>query len=206
MTIEDETGPRAPFFMSHATASDGRQVLRPPRRSLRSTVVSHCRAVDVPGLRARLGRLYACRIRRPPGSLLRFRVPRSARAVLGQPLHVWRRFRPDRSACRKILPFTLFETRRLVGALVGIVGLLVVWRTGRRIGGPLAGLFALVLLAACPLYVGHVFMNAKDGAIRGRDGDPAPRPRAHFRAISAAIARRRVCSPGSASDLRSARA
>jgi Dolichyl-phosphate-mannose-protein mannosyltransferase len=63
----------------------------------------------------------------------------------------------------KILPFTVFETRRLAGAAVGLVGLFVVWRTGRRVGGPLAGLSALVLLATCPLYVGHLFMNAKDG-------------------------------------------
>jgi hypothetical protein len=62
----------------------------------------------------------------------------------------------------KVLPFTLFETRRLVGALVGLVGLVATWRTARRIGGPLAGFWALLLLAACPLYVGHVFMNAKD--------------------------------------------
>ena len=32
--------------------------------------------------------------------------------------------------------------------------------TARR---PLAGLIALVLLAACPLYYGHMFINAKDG-------------------------------------------
>ena len=62
----------------------------------------------------------------------------------------------------KVLPFTLFETRRLVGAAVGIVGLFVTWRIGRRIGGPLAGFVALVLLAACPLYYGHMFMNPKD--------------------------------------------
>jgi hypothetical protein len=62
----------------------------------------------------------------------------------------------------KILPFTLFESRRLVGAAVGILGLLVTWRMGRRIGGPGAGLLALVLLAACPLYYGHMFMNPKD--------------------------------------------
>jgi 4-amino-4-deoxy-L-arabinose transferase-like glycosyltransferase len=62
----------------------------------------------------------------------------------------------------KVLPFTLFETRRLVGAAVGLIGLLATWRAGRRIGGPLAGLVALVLLASCPLYVGHSFMNAKD--------------------------------------------
>ena len=61
-----------------------------------------------------------------------------------------------------MLPFSLFETRRLVGAAVGILGLFVTWRLGRRIGGPLGGLSALVLLAACPLYYGHMFMNAKD--------------------------------------------
>src|SRR5262245_41320022 len=62
----------------------------------------------------------------------------------------------------KILPFTLFETRRLVGAAVGLTGLIATWRAGRRIGGPLAGLVALLLLATCPLYVGHSFINAKD--------------------------------------------
>jgi hypothetical protein len=62
----------------------------------------------------------------------------------------------------KLLPFTLFETRRLIGAVVGIVGLLVTWRISRRTGGPLAGLMALALLAACPLYYGHMFMNPKD--------------------------------------------
>jgi len=63
----------------------------------------------------------------------------------------------------KALPLGLFETRRLVGAAVGIVGLAVTWRAGRRIGGPVGGLIALVLLATCPLYYGHMFINAKDG-------------------------------------------
>ena len=62
----------------------------------------------------------------------------------------------------KALPFELFETRRLLGALVGLVGLVATWRTARRIGGPLAGLIALVLLATCPLYYGHMFFNPKD--------------------------------------------
>ena len=62
----------------------------------------------------------------------------------------------------KILPFGLFETRRLIGAVVGIAGLIVTWRLGRRLGGPVAGLAALMLLAACPLYYGHMFMNPKD--------------------------------------------
>jgi Dolichyl-phosphate-mannose-protein mannosyltransferase len=63
----------------------------------------------------------------------------------------------------KVLPFGLFETRRLVGATVGLVGLFVTWRLGRRLGGSFAGLIALILLAACPLYYGHMFINAKDG-------------------------------------------
>ena len=62
----------------------------------------------------------------------------------------------------KIVPFDLFETRRLLGAIVGIAGLAITWRIGRRIGGPIAGLVALLLLAACPLYLGHMFMNPKD--------------------------------------------
>ncbi len=62
----------------------------------------------------------------------------------------------------KLLPFSVFETRRLTGAIVGLIGLAIVWRTGRRVGGPLAGLIALVLLATCPLFVGHAFINAKD--------------------------------------------
>jgi len=89
----------------------------------------------------------------------------------------------------KVLPFGLFETRRLIGAAIGIVGLIVTWRIGRRIGGPLAGLIALVLLAACPLYYGHMFMNPKDapfamamavlllGLVRAFDEYPQPTAR-----------------------------
>ena len=62
----------------------------------------------------------------------------------------------------KVLPFDLFETRRLAGAMVGLIGLFVVWRIGRRIGGSKVGLFALVLLCISPLYYGHMYMNPKD--------------------------------------------
>ncbi len=89
----------------------------------------------------------------------------------------------------KVLPFDLFETRRLVGAAVGLLGLFVTWRIGRRIGGPLAGLFALILLATCPIYYGHMFMNPKDapfamamavlllGLVRAFDEYPQPSAR-----------------------------
>jgi dolichyl-phosphate-mannose-protein mannosyltransferase len=62
----------------------------------------------------------------------------------------------------KLLPFDLFETRRLVGAAFGLIGLFATWRIGRQLAGPLAGLMALAFLAACPLYYGHMFINAKD--------------------------------------------
>jgi 4-amino-4-deoxy-L-arabinose transferase-like glycosyltransferase len=86
----------------------------------------------------------------------------------------------------KALPLTLFESRRLAGAAVGILGLFMTWRIGRRVGGALAGLVALVLLAACPLYYGHMFMNPKDspfavamalcllGLVRAVDEYPRP--------------------------------
>jgi hypothetical protein len=62
----------------------------------------------------------------------------------------------------KVIPLELFETRRLLGAIVGVIGLAVTWRLGRRVGGPLAGLATLLLLALCPIFYGHMFMNPKD--------------------------------------------
>lgn len=89
----------------------------------------------------------------------------------------------------KVIPLELFETRRLVGAVVGVIGLAVTWRLGRRIGGPLAGLAALLLLALCPIFYGHMFMNPKDapfavamiilmlGLVRLAEEYPSPSPR-----------------------------
>ena len=62
----------------------------------------------------------------------------------------------------RILPLDLFETRRLAGAAVGLAGLFITWRLGRRVVGAVGGLVALVLLAICPLYYGHMFTNPKD--------------------------------------------
>jgi Dolichyl-phosphate-mannose-protein mannosyltransferase len=89
----------------------------------------------------------------------------------------------------KVIPLELFETRRLLGAIVGVVGLAVTWRLARRVGGPLAGLAALLLLALCPTFYGHMFMNPKDapfavamvilmlGLVRLAEEYPAPSPR-----------------------------
>lgn len=62
----------------------------------------------------------------------------------------------------KYLPLTLFETRRLCGAVIGIATLVVTWRLGRRVAGRAGGFFALVALAAMPVFYGHMFMNPKD--------------------------------------------
>ena len=89
----------------------------------------------------------------------------------------------------KILPLELFETRRLVGAIVGLIGLAVTWRVARRIGGAVAGVAALLLLALCPIFYGHMFMNPKDapfavamvvllmGLVRLAEEYPYPSPR-----------------------------
>jgi hypothetical protein len=89
----------------------------------------------------------------------------------------------------KIIPLELFETRRLLGAVVGLIGLAVTWRLARRVGGPLAGLATLLLLALCPTFYGHMFMNPKDapfavsmvililGLVRLVEEYPAPSPR-----------------------------
>ena len=62
----------------------------------------------------------------------------------------------------KALPFDLFETRRLMGAVFGLAGLAATWRAARWLGGPRAGAIALLLLATCPLFIGHMMMNPKD--------------------------------------------
>src|SRR5258706_2092244 len=46
----------------------------------------------------------------------------------------------------KVIPLELFETRRLLGAVVGVIGLSVTWRPCPRLRRPPAGLGALLLL------------------------------------------------------------
>ncbi|MGR7996276.1 ArnT family glycosyltransferase [Xanthobacter sp. ZOL 2024] len=89
----------------------------------------------------------------------------------------------------KVLPFDVFDIRRFLGAAVGLAGFVVVWRLARRLAGPVAGFAAIALLAICPLYYGHMFMNAKDipfavavigliyAAVRAFDEFPNPTPR-----------------------------
>ena len=93
----------------------------------------------------------------------------------------------------KILPFDLFETRRLVGAAVGLIGLVVTWRIGRRIGGPLAGADRARPARDLPALLRAHVHQPEGRAVRGRDGAAPARPRARCRGISAALAPTTSC-------------
>jgi hypothetical protein len=62
----------------------------------------------------------------------------------------------------KVSPLGQYETRHLLGGLVGVLGLVGGWRLARLLAGPRAGLAAVVLLALTPAYYGPAFNNPKD--------------------------------------------
>jgi Dolichyl-phosphate-mannose-protein mannosyltransferase len=66
------------------------------------------------------------------------------------------------AALARISPIGAWETRHLVDALIGILGIAGTWRIGRFLGGPRAGFLAALLLALTPNYYGHMFNNPKD--------------------------------------------
>jgi hypothetical protein len=66
------------------------------------------------------------------------------------------------AALNKFSPLGVYETRHLLNGLVGLFGLTGCWKLGRALGGPRAGLIALVLLLLTPNYYGQMFNNPKD--------------------------------------------
>jgi hypothetical protein len=59
-------------------------------------------------------------------------------------------------------PLGEYETRHLLGGLVGVLGLVGTWRLARLLGGERAGFLAVSLLAMTPVYYGPAFNNPKD--------------------------------------------
>ncbi len=59
-------------------------------------------------------------------------------------------------------PLPDFETRHLLCATFGVLGIVATWRLARLLAGPRAGLLAVVLLVLCPAYYGAMFNNTKD--------------------------------------------
>jgi hypothetical protein len=66
------------------------------------------------------------------------------------------------AALNTVSPFGTYETRHLLNALVGIVGLVGTWKLGRILGGPRTGFLAALFLALIPNYYGQMFNNPKD--------------------------------------------
>ncbi len=66
------------------------------------------------------------------------------------------------SVARRLSPLPRFETRHLINALIGLLGLVGCWRLTRFVSGPAAAFWALVLLTVTPRYYGHMFNNPKD--------------------------------------------
>jgi hypothetical protein len=84
-------------------------------------------------------------------------------------------------------PLGHYETRHLVNALFGMVGVLSAYLLARSLAGTVAGLLAALFMVATPFYYGHAFNNPKDipfavlylASIYGivRVGASFPRPR-----------------------------
>ena len=56
----------------------------------------------------------------------------------------------------------VYETRHLLGALFGLLGVLGCWKLANLVGGPRAAFVAALILIVIPRYYGHMFNNSKD--------------------------------------------
>lgn len=61
-----------------------------------------------------------------------------------------------------LLNLPVFETRHLLMGLLGVSGVLAVWKIGYWYAGPRAAFLSAVLLASTPIYLGHIFANPVD--------------------------------------------
>jgi hypothetical protein len=59
-------------------------------------------------------------------------------------------------------PLDTFDTRHLVNALFGLLGVAAAWGLGFHLGGPAVGLLSALFLALTPSFYGHAFANPKD--------------------------------------------
>jgi 4-amino-4-deoxy-L-arabinose transferase-like glycosyltransferase len=62
----------------------------------------------------------------------------------------------------RVLPFGTYETRHLITALFGMLGVLGCWKVGKVLSGNGAAFFGALLLVLYPPYYGHMFINSKD--------------------------------------------
>ena len=66
------------------------------------------------------------------------------------------------AALNRISPLGVYETRHLLNALIGILGVVGCGKLGRVLGGARTGLIAALFLMLTPNYYGQMFNNPKD--------------------------------------------
>ncbi len=66
------------------------------------------------------------------------------------------------AALNTVLPFGIYETRHLWGALFFLFGLVGAWKLAELLAGPRAAALAVLLLGVNALMYGHGFINPKD--------------------------------------------
>jgi Dolichyl-phosphate-mannose-protein mannosyltransferase len=66
------------------------------------------------------------------------------------------------AALNRVSPIGIYETRHLLNALVGILGLVGCCELGRAMGGARVGFLAALFLLLTPNYYGQMFNNPKD--------------------------------------------
>lgn len=71
-------------------------------------------------------------------------------------------FEGTAAALQRMLPFSIWDTRHLLNAFVGIFGGIGVWKLTRYLGGSRAAFLSGLLLFLLPSYLGHSFNNPKD--------------------------------------------
>ncbi|HTU58123.1 MAG TPA: glycosyltransferase family 39 protein, partial [Polyangiales bacterium] len=62
----------------------------------------------------------------------------------------------------RALPLNEYDTRHLLGALIGLVGLIATYYLGRRLFGARAGVLGMLFLLLNPTWYGNIFNNARD--------------------------------------------
>ena len=66
------------------------------------------------------------------------------------------------AALNRVSPIGIYETRHLLNALVGVLGLVGCCKLGNAMGGARAGFIAALFLVLTPNYYGQMFNNPKD--------------------------------------------
>ncbi|HEY4862140.1 MAG TPA: glycosyltransferase family 39 protein [Xanthobacteraceae bacterium] len=66
------------------------------------------------------------------------------------------------AALNRVSPMGIYETRHLLNALVGVLGLVGCYKLGHATGGARVGFFATLFLLLTPNYYGQMFNNPKD--------------------------------------------